>query len=358
MRIGIVTGGGDCPGLNAVIRAVAKAANRRGWEAIGIVNGFEGLLEPRQTLALDRQALAGLLIRGGTILGTANRGRFSAKTGFGTERDLPVELLDATREGTRALALDALVVIGGDGSLSIALQLHKHGVPVVGVPKTIDNDVGGTALTFGFVSAVDCVTSAIDRLHTTAESHRRVMVVEVMGRFAGWIALYGGIAGGADVILIPEIPFRYDSVVEKIRARETEGRHFTMVVVAEGAHEHDRGYVTSAEQAANREARLGGVGAVVAEEIATRTGKEVRTCVLGHLQRGGAPSPFDRMLCSMFGTEAIQLVAAGAFGEMVAFSGTHVVAVPLADAVSKLRTVPPDGDMARTARALGICLGC
>ena len=357
-RIGIVTGGGDCPGLNAVIRAVAKAANRRGWEAVGIVNGYEGLLEPRRTVPLDYRALDGLLVRGGTILGTANRGRFSAKTGFGAERRLPVELLDAARQGVQALGLDALVAIGGDGSLAIAQQMHEHGIPVVGVPKTIDNDVSGTALTFGFASAVDCVTLAIDKLHTTAESHSRVMIVEVMGRYAGWIALYGGIAGGADVILVPEIPFRYDSIVSKIGEREAAGKHFTMVVVAEGAHEHDRGFVATSDQTANCEARLGGIGAVVATELEKRTGKEARICVLGHLQRGGTPSPFDRMLCSMFGTEAIELIAAGALGQMVAFSGTHVVAVPLADAVSKLKTVPPDGDMARTARALGICLGC
>ncbi len=356
-RIGIVTGGGDCPGLNAVIRAVAKAANRRGWEAVGIVNGFEGLLEPRKTVPLDYHALDGLLVRGGTILGASNCGRFAAKTGFGTERRLPAALLDATREGMQALALDALVAIGGDGSLAIAQQMHEHGIPVVGVPKTIDNDVNGTVLTFGFLSALDCVTLAIDRLHTTAESHSRVMIVEVMGRFAGWIALYGGIAGGADVILVPEVPFRYDSIVSKIREREAAGKHFTMVVVAEGAREHDHGFVTRSDHAVNGEARLGGIGAMVASELEKRTGKEVRACVLGHLQRGGTPSPFDRMLCSMFGTEAIELVAAGAFGQMVAFSGSHVVAVPLAEAVARLKTVPPDGDMARTARALGICLG-
>jgi 6-phosphofructokinase 1 len=357
-RIGIVTGGGDCPGLNAVIRAVAKAANRRGWEAVGIVNGYEGLLEPLQTVPLDYRALDGLLVRGGTILGTTNHGRFSAKTGCGDRRQLPAELLDATRRGVQALGLDAVVAIGGDGSLAIAQQMHEHGIPVVGVPKTIDNDVNGTVLTFGFASAIDCVTLAIDKLHTTAESHGRVMIVEVMGRFAGWIALYGGIAGGADVILIPEIPFRYDTIVSKIREREATGKHFTMVVAAEGAHAQGRGFVTAPDQAVDCEARLGGIGSAVAAELEKRTEKEVRTCVLGHLQRGGTPSPFDRMLCSMFGTEAIELVAAGAFGQMVAFSGTHVVAVPLAEAVSKLKTVPPDGDMARTARALGICLGC
>jgi 6-phosphofructokinase 1 len=356
-RIGIVTGGGDCPGLNAVIRAVAKAATRRGWEAVGIVGGFDGLIEPCQTLALDPGALAGLLIRGGTILGTANRGRFSAKCGFGAERAIAPALLDATRAGMAAIGLEALVVIGGDGSLSVALQMHRHGIPVVGVPKTIDNDVNGTVLTFGFVSAVDCVTMAIDKLHTTAESHGRVMVVEVMGRLAGWIALYGGIAGGADIILIPEIPFAYDRVVESIRAREAAGKHFTMVVVAEGARARDGGYVTASDQAENREARLGGIGAVVAAELQKRTGKEARTCVLGHLQRGGSPSALDRMLCSMFGTEAIELVAAGQFGHMVAFFGNHVGAVTLQQAVEHLKTVPPDGELARTARALGICLG-
>ncbi len=357
-RIGIVTGGGDCPGLNAVIRAVAKAATRRGWEAIGVVNGFEGLLEPSQAMVLDSSAQAGLLIRGGTILGTANRGRFSAKTGFGAERSLAPDLLDAARDGMRALGLDALVAIGGDGSLNVAWQMFRRGMPVVGVPKTIDNDVNGTVLTFGFSSAVDCVTMAIDKLHTTAESHGRVMVVEVMGRFAGWLALYGGIAGGADVILVPEIPFGYDGIVSKIREREARGRRFTMVVAAEGARERDGDYVTAAGRAAEGEARLGGIGVVVAAELEKRTGKEARTCVLGHLQRGGTPSALDRMLCSMFGTEAVQLIADGRFGEMVAFLGHHVGAVRLEDAVSRLKTVPPDGELARTARALGICLGC
>jgi 6-phosphofructokinase 1 len=356
-KIGVVTGGGDCPGLNAVIRAVAKAASRRGWEAIGIVGGYQGLLEPRQTRFLDYHALDGLLVRGGTILGTANRGRFAAKIGHGEDRRLPPALLEETRRGMEALGLDALVAIGGDGSLAIAQQMHEHGIPIVGVPKTIDNDVNGTVLTFGFASAVDCVTLAIDKLHTTAESHGRIMVLEVMGRYAGWIALYGGIAGGADVILIPEIPFCYDSIVAKIREREAQDKHFTLVVVSEGARERDRDFVTSGPQPENREARLGGIGAVVATELERRTGKEARTCVLGHLQRGGTPSPFDRALCSMFGTEAMELVVNGQFGKMVAYLGTHVGAVSIAHAVSKLKTVPPDGDMTGTARALGVCLG-
>ncbi len=356
-KVGIVTGGGDCAGLNAVIRAVAKAAGRRGWEAVGILGGYDGLLEPSRTIPLDYHALDGLLVRGGTILGTANRGQFSAKTGHGEGRRLPSELLERTRQGMAGLGIDALVSIGGDGSLAIAQQLHEFGIPVVGVPKTIDNDVGGTYLTFGFLSAVDCVTEAIDRLHTTAESHGRVMVVEVMGRYAGWIALWGGIAGGADVILIPEVPFSYESVVAKIREREERLKHFTLVVVSEGAREKGGDYVVSADQPQNREARLGGIGAVVSAEIERRTGKESRVCVLGHLQRGGTPSAFDRALCSMFGTEAMDLVAAGDFGKMVAFLGTHVGAIPIADAIGKLKTVPPDGDMSLTARNLGICLG-
>ncbi len=356
-KIGIVTGGGDCPGLNAVIRAVAKAATQRGWETLGILGGYEGLLEPRQFRVLDYHALDGLLIRGGTILGTANRGRFSAKVGHGQSRQLPADLLDDTKRGMDALGLSALVSIGGDGSLSIAQQMHEHGIPIVGVPKTIDNDLEGTLMTFGFDSAVACATDALDRLHTTAESHKRVMVLEVMGRYAGWIALYAGVAGGGDVILIPEIPFTYDSVCAKIKAREAQGKHFTLIVVAEGAREKDADFVTSASQEANREAHLGGIGAVVAAEVQKRTGKETRTCVLGHLQRGGTPTTFDRALCSMFGAVAVDLVAAGDFGKMVAHTGREVGAVSIAQAVGRLKTVPPAGGFARTARALGICLG-
>jgi 6-phosphofructokinase 1 len=356
-RIGIVTGGGDCPGLNTVIRAVAKAATMRGWETLGIFGGYEGLLEPRRFQVLDYKALDGLLTRGGTILGTANRGKFSAKVGHGESRKLPAELLDQTKAGMDALGLSALVSIGGDGSLSIALQMYEHGIPIVGVPKTIDNDLEGTLFTFGFDSAVDCATDALDRLHTTAESHSRVMVLEVMGRYAGWIALYAGIAGGADVVLIPENPFTYDSICAKIREREAKGKKFTLVVVAEGAREKDHGFVTSASQEDNREARLGGIGNVVTEEIAKRTGKETRCCVLGHLQRGGTPTTFDRALCSMFGAMAVELVDAGDFGKMVAFTGQKIGAVKISDAVGKLKTVPMEGNMARTARALGISLG-
>ncbi|MBN8459469.1 MAG: 6-phosphofructokinase [Verrucomicrobia bacterium] len=356
-KIGVVTGGGDCPGLNAVIRAVAKAATQRGWETVGIIGGYEGLLEPRQSLILDYQAISGLLTRGGTILGTANKGRFSAKTGHGETRQLPVELLEATREGMAALGIDALVSIGGDGSLSIALQMHEFGIPLVGVPKTIDNDLEGTVMTFGFDSAVGCATDALDRLHTTAESHRRVMVMEVMGRYAGWIALYAGVAGGADVVLIPEIPFDYETIVAKIMAREAMGKHFTLVVVAEGAREAGEDFVTAAGQEANREARLGGIGAAVTAELERRTGKEARNMVLGHLQRGGSPTPFDRALCSMFGAAAVDLIAAGDFGRMVGYQGRGVGSIPISEAVGRLKLVPLDGSLLRTAEALGICLG-
>jgi 6-phosphofructokinase 1 len=356
-RIGVVTGGGDCPGLNAVIRAVAKTSVNRGWECIGILGGYQGLLEPRRTVLLDHQTLSGLLPRGGTILGTANRGKFSAKVAHGESRALPKELLEGVKASMETLDLFALVTIGGDGSLSIAQQLFEYGIPIVGVPKTIDNDLEGTLFTFGFDSAVSCAADALDRLHTTAESHDRVMVLEVMGRYAGWIALYAGIAGGADVILIPEIPFSYESVCAKMQERESLGKNFTIIIVAEGARERDGAFVTSGAHTKVGEARLGGIGAVVSAEVEKRSGKESRVCVLGHLQRGGSPTTFDRALCSTFGAEAVELVAAGDFGKMVAFTGDQIGAIKISDAVGKLKTVRPDGNLLRAARALGICLG-
>ena len=356
-RIGVLTGGGDCPGLNAVIRAVAKASANHGWECIGVFGGYEGLLEPRRTMPLDHQTLSGLLPRGGTILGTANRGKFSAKVGHGESRALPKELLEEVKTGMDALNLFALVSIGGDGSLSIAQQLFEYGIPIVGVPKTIDNDLQGTLFTFGFDSAVDCATDALDRLHTTAESHNRIMVLEVMGRYAGWIALYAGVAGGADVILIPEIPFSYKSVCNKIQERENLGKKFTIIIVAEGAREKDGGFITAGAHTKTGEARLGGIGAIVSSEIENCTGKEARVCVLGHLQRGGSPTTFDRTLCSIFGATAVELVAGGEFGKMVAFTGLQVGAIKISDAVGKLKTVRPDGNLVRTARALGISFG-
>ena len=357
MKVGVVTGGGDCPGLNAVIRAVGKAAAQRGWETVGILGGFDGLLEPRRSRVLTPQEFGGLLTRGGTILGTSNRGRFTAKTGHGDAQRLPKDVLDEAKRGVEALGLTALIAIGGDGSLSIAQQLYEHGLPIVAVPKTIDNDLAATAQTFGFDSAVACATEALDRLHTTAESHNRVMVMEVMGRYAGWIAIYSGLAGGADVILIPEIPFTYESICKKIASREASGRHFTMIVVAEGARVDGAGFVTSGDQPADREARLGGVGAQVAAELERRTGKEARAMVLGHLQRGGGPTNFDRALCTLFGVSAVELAAAREFGRMVTYTGVHISSVPIKDAIGQLRRVPLDGGFVQGARALGVCLG-
>ena len=356
-RIGVVTGGGDCPGLNAVIRAAAKAAHRRGWQAVGILGGYEGVLSPQQTVMLEGELLSGLLVRGGTILGTANQGKFSAKVGHGESRRLPKELLDATKRGCEELGLIGLVSIGGDGSLSIAQQLHEHGIPIIGVPKTIDNDLAATMMTFGFDSAVACATDALDRLHSTAESHRRVMVLEVMGRYAGWIAVYAGLAGGADVILIPEIPFNYESIARKVAEREKAGKRFTIVVVAEGARAAGADFVTSAGQSQNREARLGGIGAQVASEIQQRTGKESRCVVLGHLQRGGSPTNMDRALCTIFGAKAVELIAEKKFGRMVSFTGSQITSVPIAEATGRLRTVPLDGGFVTAARSMGICLG-
>lgn len=357
MKIGIVTGGGDCPGLNAVIRAVAKTAAKRGWETIGIMGGYEGLLTPQSFRLLDYKALDGLLVRGGTILGTANRGRFSAKTGHGEVRQLSKELLDETKRGMATLGITALVAVGGDGSLTIAQQMHEAGIPIVGVPKTIDNDLAATTTTFGFDSAVACATDALDRLHTTAESHNRVMVLEVMGRYAGWIAIYAGMAGGADVILIPEIPFQYETICAAVREREEKGKHFTLIIAAEGAKPAGGDFSTIGGADANREARLGGIGAVVAAEIEKRTGKETRLMVLGHLQRGGSPTFMDRVLCTLFGAKAIELITEGRFGRMVAHNGKFVDSVPLNDATRQLRTVPLDEGFVHATRSLGICLG-
>ena len=356
-RIGILTGGGDCPGLNTVIRAVVKCATKRGWDTVGFLDGFEGMLEPLRYEPLDYKEMDALLFVGGTVLGTSNKGRFAAKTGHGESNRIPREILDLAKANFQKLGLRALVVVGGDGSLTSAQQLFEHGVPVIGVPKTIDNDLEATVMTFGFDSAVACATDALDRLRTTAESHDRVMVLEVMGRYTGWIAVTAGISGGGDVILIPEIPFHFESVCAKVADREREGKHFTLVVVAEGAREQGKDYVTAGSAEKNREARLGGIGAVVAAEIQKRTGKETRVCVLGHLQRGGAPTSFDRVLCTRFGARAVQLIAEERYGCMVASRPPDTVAVKISEAVGHLRAVPPHGEMVQTARALGISFG-
>lgn len=356
-RIAILTGGGDCPGLNAVIRAVVKSASKKGWETLGILGGFEGLLNPMQYKALDYHQMDGLLHIGGTILGTTSRGRFAAKTGHGQVREIPREILDEAKRNFDALGLRALVCLGGDGSLTIAQRLFESGVRVVGVPKTIDNDLEATVVTFGFDSAVACATEALDRLRTTAESHNRVMVLEVMGRYAGWIAAHSGIAGGGDVILIPEIPFNYESICDAIRRREESGKHFTLVVAAEGARLQGGDYVTSGPVSQDREVKLGGIGNQVAAEIQKRTGKETRVCVLGHLQRGGGPTYFDRLLCTRFGAKAVDLVAQEKYGHMAALHPPDIVPVLITEAIGRIRTVPVDGDIVQTARALGISFG-
>ena len=354
-RIGILTGGGDCPGLNAVIRAVAKAAYYQGWETVGIEDGYEGLLRPQRVHPLDYKDLDRLLKKGGTILGTSNRGRFSAKVGHGETIRLPADLIEESRQGFEDLGLAGLVAVGGDGSMTIAHQLFLAGLPVVGVPKTIDNDLAGTIMTFGFDSAVTCAVDAVDRLKTTAESHDRVMVLEVMGRYAGWIGIFAGIAGGADVILIPEIPFTWDSIAAKVAAREAAGKEFTIVVVSEGARLEGADYVGSAS--AEGEARLGGIGEIVAAEVGKRTGKETRAVVLGHLQRGGSPTMMDRTLCTLFGTKAFELVATERFGRMAVWAAEGIASIPIEDAIGALRTVPMNSGLIRSARALGICLG-
>lgn len=354
-KIGVLTSGGDCPGLNAVLRAVARTADHYGMEVIGFREGFEGLLPPGNFLKLDRDATAGIMHLGGTILGTTNKGHFVAKVGAGDKAAIPHEVIQKARQTFAELGIHALIVIGGDGSLSTGLQLSENGMPVVGVPKTIDNDLESTAITFGFDSAVACVVDAMDRLHTTATSHRRVMVLEVMGRNAGWIALYGGMAGGADVILIPEIPFSIEKIVQEVRQRDRFGAKSTMVVIAEGAspiegrqHRHS---------VASGEYRFGGIGEMVGREIADRTGKETRVCVLGHLQRGGTPTAVDRILGTRFGIHAVQLVNQGKFGMMVSYMGNHVTEVPIMDAVNKLRRVSPDCQMVQDARIAEISFG-
>ncbi len=353
-RIGVLTGGGDAPGLNAVIRAVVKSAANSGIECVGLEDSFDGLIYPERSRVLTLRDVTGILRLGGTILGTTNRGNpfqypVDAETGS-------KDYSDRCIENAKALGLDALVVIGGDGTLSIAHEFHKRGLPVVGVPKTIDNDIVETTMTFGFDSAVAFATDAIDRLHTTAEAHHRVMVVEVMGRYAGWIALYAGIAGGADVVLIPEIPFDLAKVATRIMDRERFGARFSIVVVAEGAHAVGgaRSVVTGAN---DRIERLGGIGEQVARELEDLTGKETRFVVLGHLQRGGSPSSYDRMLATRFGSFAVDLIVRGEFGVMVALQSPDIVAVPLERVVGRQRTVPTGSDVIQTARNVGISFG-
>ena len=354
-RIGILTGGGDAPGLNAVIRAVVKSACNAGITCLGIEDSFDGLLEADRSRELTPRDVTGILRLGGTILGTINTGDpFTASI---ATSDGPRVYSERVVEMFHAMGLDALVVIGGDGTLAIAHQFCQRGIPLVGVPKTIDNDIVGTTNCFGFDTAVSFATDAIDRLHTTAEAHHRIMVVEVMGRYAGWIALWAGVAGGADAILIPEIPFDIAIVARRLRERDQFGAKFSIVVVAEGAFPKGGSHsIIEAADEAHLE-RLGGIGAQVSEALARETGKQTRSVVLGHLQRGGAPTSFDRVLATRFGAQAVELIRRGRFGVMVASDPPDIVARPLEEVVGKTKTVPRDSDLLLTAKALGVTFG-
>jgi ATP-dependent phosphofructokinase / diphosphate-dependent phosphofructokinase len=357
-KIAVLTGGGDAPGLNAVIRAVVKTAhNEYDCEVLGIRNGYEGFLDPAGPLPLGQYEVRGILPRGGTILGTANRGNPFARKVVRDGIEVVEDVSDEVVAAIHRLELDALIVIGGDGTLHIANELYEKGVPVVGVPKTIDNDISGTEITFGFDTALQTATEAIDKLHTTAESHHRVMVLELMGRDAGFIALHAGVAGGADVILIPEIPFRYERVAEKVHQRREVGRHFSIIAVSEGARAVDGEQVFRMEGDSVYVPRLGGIAQKVGEYVETATGSETRVTVLGHLQRGGTPTPFDRWLATRYGSSAVRLAAAGGFGRMVALHNTNIIDIPLEEAVAVPKRVDIDGDAVRTARAIGISFG-
>jgi ATP-dependent phosphofructokinase / diphosphate-dependent phosphofructokinase len=348
-QIGILTGGGDAPGLNAVIRAVVRTATGEfGMKVLGIEDSFEGILGEPHTMRLTTKAVSGILPRGGTILGTRNRGSF-VKMVDG-QPFFPEMPIDEALANLDILEIEALIVLGGEGTLAIAEQFHKRGFPVIGVPKTIDNDLAATELTFGFMTAIDIATEALDRLHTTAASHDRVMILEVMGRHTGWIALHAGLAGSADVILIPEIPFSFDSLVAKVEERERSGSRFTNIVVAEGAAEVGKTEFYSDTQ----QLRLGGVGDHVRLRVEQLTGKESRCVVLGHLQRGGSPNAFDRMLGTNFGACAVRALASGETGRMVALQAGTITTVPMSEACANIKTVPIDGQLVRTARDIGI----
>jgi ATP-dependent phosphofructokinase / diphosphate-dependent phosphofructokinase len=358
MRIAISTGGGDAPGLNAVIRAAVLSAINRGWEVLGIKRGFAGLMGEDEVVNLTKESVRGIAHLGGTILRATNRGNpfcYPRKQPDGSyvEYDRSDELI----ENARQLGIEAIISIGGDGSLDIAHRLCQKGMKIVGVPKTIDNDVSGTVTTFGFDTAVNTAIEAIDKLHTTAESHDRVMIMEVMGRDAGFIALHAGVAGTADAILIPEIPYDIGRVCDKIKARDAHGRHFSIVVVAEGAYPKGGHSHTMGESLPGQARRLGGVADSIAREIQMITGKETRSLVLGHLQRGGMPTGYDRLLATRFGGAAVRAIADEQWDHMVALQTPHIVTIPIVEALSVTKRVDPTHDVVQTARAVGISFG-
>jgi 6-phosphofructokinase 1 len=353
-RIGILTSGGDCAGLNAVIRAVVHhAMGNYGWEVIGIQEATQGLMSnPPKTINFELESVDRLLVMGGTVLGTTNKGNpFAFPMPDGTVKDRTEEII----AGYRSLNLDALIGIGGDGSLAILRKIcQQGGINLVGIPKTIDNDVGATEISIGFDTATNIATEALDRLHFTAASHNRVMVLEVMGRDAGHIALAAGIAGGADIILIPEIPYHIDNICKKIRQRQAQGKNFCLVMVSEAVRTQMGTQVTLSQQG---EDRYGGIGKYIAEQIAQLTGAETRVTVLGHIQRGGIPSPFDRLLGTVFGVAAVDLIAQGKYDQMVAWRNRQTVSVPIEEAIKTYSTVDLEGTLVKTAKGLGICLG-
>ena len=358
MRIALSTGGGDAPGLNAVIRAAVLSACNRGWEVLGIKKGYAGLLGEEEVIPMTPTTVRGIAHLGGTILRTTNRGNpFSYPViqpdGGCMEQDRSEELI----ENARRLGIDAMISIGGDGSLTIAHQLCERGMRIVCVPKTIDNDVSGTITTFGFDTAVNTALEAIDKLHTTAESHDRVIVLEVMGRHAGFIALHAGLAGTADVILIPEIPYDIDKVCDKIVARGRAGRHFSIVVIAEGAHPEGESVHVLGKSMPGQAVRVGGVAERLAQDIQERTKKETRSLILGHLQRGGMPTGYDRLLAVRFGGAAVRAVAEEKWDHMIALQSPHIVAIPLAAVLKTPKRVEIDHDTVLTARATGISFG-
>jgi 6-phosphofructokinase 1 len=343
----MLTSGGDAPGLNAVIRAAVKSGEALGYEMLGIEDGFEGLIGTPRYRVLNDSDVKELLNRGGTILRTTNRGHFNGPRVVGAVDDPYL----AAYNNIIAMGLTGLITIGGEGTQTIALELANMGAPVIGVPKTIDNDLAGTDRTFGFDTALQVATDALDRLHTTAASHNRVMVLEVMGRHVGWIALHCGIGGGADVILIPEIPFDINKIAEHVIARDKAGNQFTMIVAAEGA------FPRGGKPIYGDNGRLGGVGQMVAEQLQALTGKESRCVVLGHLQRGGTPTPYDRILSTRFGAAAVRAIHDGITGEMVALRAQDITTVPMIEAVSHLKTIRPHSDLVRTAKGVGTIFG-
>jgi ATP-dependent phosphofructokinase / diphosphate-dependent phosphofructokinase len=356
-RIGILTGGGDAPGLNAVIRAAVKTAiYEYGCEVIGIRDGYDGLIDDQGIVPLEIKDVRGLLPRGGTILGAANRGNPYARKVIRDGKEVTIDVSDEIVKGIKRLDMDALLVLGGDGTLHIAHELHKKGAPIIGVPKTIDNDIGGTEATFGFDTAVTTATEAIDKLHTTAEAHHRVMVLELMGRNAGFIALHAGVSGGADVILIPEIPFKFEAVVNKVRERVERGMLFSILAVSEGAKPVGEEQVFSRKGDEIYVPRLGGIGQVVGEHI-EKQGFETRVTVLGHLQRGGSPSPFDRWLATRYGAAAVRLAAEGKFDRMVSLHEGKIVDVSLEEAIGVAKRVDINSDAVITARGMSISFG-